>query len=453
MPIAGHKPLTQVNTQPSLPTIEPKNHKGIIYDDKNVPLHSLIAYISGAPMSVDWYAQVVGEHNDLREIDTEQHGNQQQYQKTVGLELRVAGPLQSSYDPETSITKVQGSATVYPFMRPNVADYFITDTPDNQRAIFRVSQVDRKTFNRDSVYSIEYEMVGYVSNNPVMYQDFENKTIRTYHFSKERLVEGLNPTLRSEDYHRVANLKALYSDIVKHYYDTFFNKRYSTLVLPAQSHAIYDSFLVNYLLKLNDTFDAYEIRSIKQIPTDGDTYLNQKQFWDLMLYKDYTGRRLCNDEMVLVSKLLFNRNGFVAGLAYSNIDYVVYPKTPDTSTQIPDRYGIKLEAMETVVDTTAYKGTVADVLDNQYVTPLKTLELIHGVLDDAKYVLSAAFYNDTDNMSVLELLVKAYLQGKPIDLDMLYALCDQYRYWKRLDQYYYAPILMTLVKEADRATY
>ncbi len=453
MPIAGHKPLTEVKTQPSLPVIEPSNYKSITYDDKNLPLHSLIAYVSGAPMSVDWYGQVVSEHNDLREIDPEQTGVQQQYQKTVNLEIRVATAFQSNFDQDTGITSVIGSATLYPFMRPNVSDYFVTDAPDNQRAICRVTQVDRKTVNRDSTYTVEYTMVGYVANMPVIFSDLENKSIRTYHFSKERLLEGLNPTLRSEDYEKVANLKSLYADIVKFYYDGFFNKDYSTLVLPGQDSAIFDSFLVNYLMKLNDTFDAYEIRSVKQIPTDNDKYLSQKQFWDLMLYKDYTGRKLTNDEMGLVSKYLFNKNGYVQGLAYSNIDYVVYPKNPDVSLYISECYDVKIEAMETIIDTTAFKGTVADILDNQYVTPTKTYVLIYDVLEDVKYVLSAAFYNDTPDQSVLEILVKAYLQGKPLDLDMLYALCNKFRYWKRLEQFYYGPILMTLVKEADRATY
>lgn len=454
MSIAKRKPTAEVpQNAAALPQVQPASYKGVVYDDKHTPLVSLIAYITGAPWAVNYYAQVVGEHNDLREIDPGQSGVYQQYSKTIGLELRVENALNSSYDNERGITTVTGSANVYPFMTPNVADYICADAGADQYALFRVTQVDRRSFNRDSVYTIEYELIGYVERNRELYDNIESKVIKSFHFSKDRLIEGLSPTLRTEDYHKVINLKSLYSDLVKFYYKSFFDVRYGTLVIPGQAQPCYDSFLVNYLSTLVETTDAPEIMSVRKIPTDRETYLSQPQFWDLLSNKDYNGKAYTNNKMGLVSKTLFNRNSYVQGLAFSNISYVVYPDNPDTSAYIGTIQCIKPILSATLVETVGQNNVVFSLADNQLVTDTKSYKLIHDVLYDDFYVLSAEFYNGTEQQSLLEILVKDYLKGNTLDLSKLYAVTDTFRKWKRLEQYYYGPILMTLIKEADRAQY
>jgi hypothetical protein len=342
---------------------------------------------------------------------------------------------------------------MYPFLIPNVSDYFITDTADNQKAIFRITQVDRKTFNLDSAHAIEYELVGYVSQNQEIFDSLQTKTIRSYTFSKQRLVEGLSPTLKSEEFEQVTNLNVLYRELTQYYFKTFFDRRYFTLVIPGQMYAFYDPYLVNYVLQIVDSFDAPEIRSIKQLPTDGDVYMKQSQFWELLMNKDYNGRRLCNQEMGFVHKHLFNQSTWLGGLLFSNIDYVVYPTLPDTSTKIGQAHDIKTQSLEDLIVTTGFKGSLQNAIDNQYVTNAKTYELKHEVLTDNKYVLSQSFYDDLPNQSVLEILVKDYMKKQALDLNMLYAVCNQYRSWNRLDQFYYGPVLMTLIKQVDRAQY
>lgn len=452
MPIASHKP-NEVVTQPNLPKIQPDHVKGIIYDDANKPLHSLISYIEGAPWTVDYYAQVVGEHNDLREIDPGQNSVYQQYQKTIGLEIRVANALSSTADSETGNMIVTGSGYIYPFMTPNKSDYFIADTADSQKAILRITQVERRTFNRDSVYSIEYQFIGFVSQSPEIFSDLESKVIRSYHFSKERLLEGLQPTIKSEEYQKVTSLKAQYSDIARYYFDTFFDRRYFTLVIPGQDYAVYDSMVVDYVLKLVDTNDSEVIRLIKDLPVDDDRYLNQMQFWKFMSEKNFDARLQCNDVMGMVSKVRFNSNPFIRGLRFTNIEYLIYPDTPDTSALVQNCFDIKELSTEVLQNGTGFKGSDGTGVNNTYTKADTTYDIIHDVLVDNKYVLSNNFYAQTTDQSVLEILVKDYLKGQSLDLDMLNAVIAVYKSWKRLEQFYYGPILLTLIKEANRAQY
>lgn len=453
MPIVSQKPTAApVAPNQQLPQIQPSTYKGVVYDDKNTPLTSLMAYVNGAPWSVNYYAQVIGEHNDLREVDTSQSGLYQQYTKTIGMEIRVETPLTSSYDTDNGITTVTGTANVYPFLVPNVADYFVANAADNQLAIFRISQVERKTFNRDSVYSIAYDLVGLVLNQGEIFDNLEAKSVRTYHFSKDRLIEGLSPTLRTEEYTKVMNLKALYSDMVQYYFKSFYSQEYGTLIVPGQEFAYYDPFVVNFLSQITASGDTEELRKYKVIATDKEKYIAQPQLFSLMLYKDYAGVKFCNQQMGLVSKNAFVRNSYAKGLAYSNIDYVVYPQIPDLSLDWELHARNRVLSNQQLTTVSAVNGVAFDTTKT-YAANNKTYKLIHEVILDNKYVLSSHFYDETSEASVLEILVKDYLKGNTLDLDMLYAVTDTYRQWGRLEQFYYGPLLMAVIKEADRAQY
>ena len=279
MPIATHKVDATLPVQASIPKIEPTNYQSIVNDDKVIPIKSLLAYIEGSSWNVDYYKQIVSKHNDLREVDPGQPNIYQQYEKITGLEIRVTTPLNDSYDSDTGITTVTGDGLLYPFIIPNALDYFIADAGDSKKAIFRITTVERKSFNTDSVFAINYDLVGYTDNAAQIYDDLVTKTIRTYFFNKDRLVDGLQPVIKEEEHNQLVSLSQAYKELVAYYFKTFFNRNVMTLVLPGQEYMIYDSFLVNYLMKLVDTSDAYEIQLVKQITTDNDLYLSQPQFW------------------------------------------------------------------------------------------------------------------------------------------------------------------------------
>lgn len=453
MPIANYKPNTTPVIPVKLPTTEPANVKSIVYSDNNVPLSSLIAYIEGAPYYCDYFKQVVAEHNDLREIDPGQPNVYQQYEKINGLEIRVATPLTSSYDADTAITTVTGGGIIYPFMIPNVSDYFVSDADDHRKGLFRITNVERRTFNRDSAFYVDYEMVGYTDAAGPLYDDLVSKVIREYHFSKERLLEGLQPVLRTTQYHQLNTLRQRFEDISRYYLRTFFNRQYTTLVIPGQTAAIYDSFLVDFLFKILDSFLYEEMRHMRQFCVDKDPFMQQPQFWDLLLRRDFNGLASCNQKMSQVSKYTFGSSGFIHGIFFSTIDYLVYPVSPDLTALLENNPEAKTVDLEVLEEPTNVFGTLAELILHQYVSGTNTYPYVKLVTIDDFYVLSQAFYSQSGSMSLLEILVKDYLKMQPINLDMLLALCDAYTSLGRLEQYYYGPILLVLLKEADRSNY
>jgi len=456
MPIAGQKPTSEPEVRVELPAVEPTNYKSVIYDDNNVPLQSLLAFVEGAPWPVDYYAQVKAQHNDLRDVDPGQQAVYQQYQKFVGLEIRVDQALTTSFDSNSANSTVTGSGNMYPFMKVNVGDVFVTDVADNKRAMFRLTEVSRRTFNRDSAWTIEYTMIGYVdgsADNQAQFAALENGTIRTYYFSKDRLLEGLQPFIKSEEYANVTNLRSVYEDLIQYYFQNIFNLKYSTLVVPGQDYAIYDMHLVEFLMKIVDTEDADQIKHVKRLTADNDIYLQQPDLWSMLYERDYPQRLRCNQVFGLVGRNYFNRNTFLTGFRYSNVQYLVYPNDPDTSLNIEGTCGAKPIDLQEIINTTPFKGQDYSDVDNTYVDDLKSYDIIHEVLSDDRYVLSAAFYDDTDDKSLLEILVRDYMNRAAIDLPKLLACCNVFKKWKRLEQFYYGPLLLTLLREAYRAQY
>ena len=73
-------------------------------------------------------------------------------------------------------------------------------------------------------------------------------------------------------------------------------------------------------------------------------------------------------------------------------------------------------------------------------------KIIHSVSTE-RYVFSKAFYNGTPTgMSLLEGVIKNYLTGVAIPASYLQIIVDDYNTWPKLEQYYYTPVLVHLLR-------
>ncbi|HXQ32506.1 MAG TPA: hypothetical protein VN843_00655, partial [Anaerolineales bacterium] len=219
MSIVRYKPTVIPPTQPQLPIVQPEHYKGVVVDDKYQSLHSLTAYAEGFPQTIDYYGQIVGDSNDIREIDPAQSGVYQQYTKINGLDIRVDSPLTMQYNDDTGLSSITGSAFIYPDIIPNTYDYFTYRTTRGKLSLFRITNVTRKSMNRDSLHAVEYQMVGYVDqagDAKIMFDSLESKVSRQYYFHGDRLVEGKSPLLKSEDHENIGDLQNDYRNILSY---------------------------------------------------------------------------------------------------------------------------------------------------------------------------------------------------------------------------------------------
>lgn len=448
MPIAKIKPDAPSPVTPTIPRIEPPVYKGVLIDDKQLPLNSLINYVEGAPWTVHYYSQVLGRDNDLRDFDPSQPNIYQQYSKIIAAEIRVTTALNTSMNAEEATESITGTALLYPFMTPNKGDLFVASVGGGRDGVFMVDQVDRKSFNREAVFSIDYHMAFFVDASPEKFQSLEDKVIRQYYFHKDRLTSGQSPTVIDADHQLILDFRETYTEMVKYYFKAFYTPRRSTLIVPGQADDCYDPFLVAYVLQLVDVMDALEIKYIKQLNMEKDPFLTQPQFWSVMASRNYIELSHCNQTMNLVDTMMFGNDPMLNSLVYTGVTHLVYPKKIDDSILDPTAVNFKFTSMASLLEVSNDLGAMHGISTDLYQDVNRSYPYADEVLTDEHYVFSENFYLGTPNQTVLESLTTDYLLGNVLDTKKLSALCQRYRTWGRLEQFYYMPILMTLVKTA-----
>lgn len=443
MAIAKRRPDVEPKVEALTPDVEEQTYLGIVHENENLQVTSMLAYIDGMPWTVQYYSQLIGMHNDLRELDSGQDAAFQQYQNIKDLEIRVDSALQTSYDSNTNLTTVSGSANVYGFV-PNSNDYFIAEAGSTNTALFRITTVERKAFNRQSVYLINYTLVRYITDQDEQYINLQAKVVRTYKFSKERVVEGLSPLLRVEQNTLYTQIGSAYKHLARYYYKTFFNNDFKTLILPKQSRSIYDHGLIDFLRQIMDTLEADEITSIMYAPVDNDAYINEGGLWRVLLDRDYAALEYTAHKAVILHRSHFSKASWLRSAFYWPIEYHVIPLALK-------RAGLTNKPEPVLSDAVDLEPT-----DSTY-DPLKTtvngVRLIPYVAEDDYYVLSQWFYTNKGQSSVLEILVRDYLKCQTIDLHKLNVLVSSYRTWPILEQFYFGPLLFLLMKDAVRGFY
>lgn len=456
MPIAKFKPDTKIQPQPNVPKLSPTNYTSPAKDEKVIPVDVILAYIDGSEWSVNYYSQYTSKTNDLREVDPGEHPVYQQYTLINNYSLKVNSELATSYDSETGITKVSGSANMFSFIIPNVNDYFVTDSGDSRTGLFKVTNVERRSFNTESVFEINYELIGYINTGTSvsLFEDLTSKVIKIYYFDLSRFQQGLYPLVIEETRQKLIDYNIAYTDLVSYYVSTFFNRKYMTFILPGQQLVCYDPFIVKYITKIVESDLATELKELRSYTTENDPYIAQPQFWTLMLTRVHKDINYINQSMGIATKHQFNSNGFIHGFKYSDLDYMVYPLEAivDTSLQngltpVPKFISYDFTQLE---NTTNCKGDISVGLTTLYTDASGVRVLSEGLILDNYYVLTEKFYNNAADMSVIELLTKDYIKCNTIDKNMLDFVLDNYQDLNRLEQFYYGPILMSILKDVVR---
>lgn len=443
MAIAQHTPEAGVVVVPSLPKVQPDAMKSIVADDTYSSNLAMLPFVDGSQYNVNYYSQVLGLHSDLRELDAGQSGVYQQYNKIVNLELRVTSELTSSFNAATNMTLVTGSANVYPPLIPNVGDVFVANIGDGKDGIFIVKTADRKNFSRDSIYTIEYELAAdiTVGEGITRYADLESKVNAVTYYYKDFLLSDQNPNLVTADFKAITDLTVALSDITQYFFKTFFNRNFNTVTIPDQLNAVYDSRLLETVMRLVVTTDAANVRHTRLLNMDEDIHLADDCIWTAMLARDINLINYTDNRAGLVQAQSFNNNPLLEGYRFSGIPYAVYPIVSN-----PVIGETKVLATNVLTASPINTGGITGAVSNSYTVGERIIPLIKPVLVDDYYVLSSSFYLKDTTQSLLEVLVNDHLASRAVTPATLLLLVNQYRKWDKLEQYYYIPLVMMLIK-------
>lgn len=425
---------------------------------------SLMVYMEGMAWSVDYYSQLLGKSDDIREVDIGQNPALQQYQKIHDLELRVQNELSSSWDEDNSLMTVTGTAVIVQVI-PNQHDYFVTDAGTKGKGLFKITSVERKTYNNEAVYEINYVLLGYLDHHDIKarYEGIIARVVREYYFVKDRITAGLSPLLTKKEHGDSIDLRKSYMSLARSYQLFFYGQADRIFLFPDTEERIFDPRLVGFLRYSVDPKDMDALNQMHAPSMDRDEYLAMPSIWTAIEQQDVSIIQNTMPLFKMAARAHFKTNSWMMSTMLWQVSQYVYPY-PDESHQWwnlkghqshekhgyfspyvrnPEVFSLR-DDIETIPDNLIWNTTKVagdDIL------------IFKNTCRDEYYVLSEDFYKQTDNLSLLEIVVRDYIERKPISLEQVKILVQRYGYLPMLEKFYYGPIILFMIRNVVRGFY
>lgn len=443
MPIVKSTQRNEVRTDNFLPQIEPKEHKSVVVDTKYTPLSNLIVHVEGAKWKVDYYKQVLDRDSSLAGHNPTKQAPYQQYHCIHEYILKVSSPLSTTQEDETKAMQVTGSATCYPPLIANVGDMFVADIGDGRSGIFQITNSEKKSIFKESVYEINYTLVDYATGDRL--NDLNKKVVKDSYFLMDFLEHGQNPLLSSEEWQNVKEVNSHYPYIIETYVDKYFSNHYRTFIVPEQAVSIYEHFVTRMVSHWFNNDDHHKLMSLKVYNVDDDPYFECLSIYDAIEKRDLRAIRACFRATVNIPVKYFHYEPRIQSLRFSGMKNVILPTDPLPYATSRNEYTC-LKRNAGIPDNNTIMTKASQVF-----TTLDDIQLIPRIDLSKSYVLSPSFYDGENNgLTHLEIQLMNYFQHEPVSLRIVKALIEDWETWGPLEQFYLTPILIVLMKAAVR---
>ena len=405
-------------------------YESVAVDTARHDINSMLTHIEGSSWTVDYYSQMLGKDSEAQPLQLDLDPAYQQYTAVFNMELKVTSPLEFDMADDTGSMSATGSATVYPYLIPNLGDTFIAGTGDGRDGVFTVTNVERLTILKETAHRIDYSIVTYLNDQ---YRDnLKIKTIKETYFKREFLLVGQNPFLIGSDVQKIDTLQEHKRKLLGRYIKTFLSTDYSVLIEPHDTKkGIYDHFLAKAFDSVFSVEDHKLTRELKVMNCDGEPSMSDYTVWNCLLDMDTSlmplvvkrmdvikTRRFGSRPVISGSQLGFRTTPVYRGIAYSGIDYMYIPSDNQDD----------LEPMPDVGEP----------------------PLIHPPHSGGGYIFSRSFYNDEPGKSRLEIETLRAMNGESLSHETLNELANESINWDQQSQFFYIPVLLILIKVAER---
>ncbi len=462
MAIASVRPTRQEVIGKDIPLIQPNDYKGVVNNLKHTPEESLVYYTNGYEWTCDYYSQITNSSNDLKALDPSQSKVYQQYNKIKSFIIKVEDPLSESQDNVNKLMSVGGSGVVTNGIVPEAGDMFIADVGIGKPGLFTITKTDRKSYFTQSVFQIDYTLLGYVESNISRVSDMENKVINTYRYNRlyNNFSEGA--IISENSYITQKSLLIYQQEFIDYFFSNFWSHNFSTFIVPKQNFPIYDPFMMIFIRKILNVLDNYKFQECRVLNTNYDCGLAQPVVLTVLVNKQKNLIPVTNKYMGLASTAYYAGNPLLLSIAYSGLAYTVYPVLKSINPGVLENdpmtfWGYSFDGPLANMPS-ALTGECSGLplsehhLQNELITyngttvAGKNIPLVKPAFFSNTYIFSSDFYKQTGEYSLLEALVWQYLKDEYIDSKQLNMICDDYINWTAFDQFYYLPVLILLIK-------
>lgn len=452
--------------------IAPKPYKHSIVDSSKTPIESLAAWIGGSNLQVDYYSQIFGGSEELKAFDPNQLNPYQNYHKINRLIIKLQGAFSQDDEGENGRFSISASAVIPPFpnLVPNVGDAIIADMGEGDAGQFSVTRVRKLTNNHASAWEITLKHDRVVTSD--LEQKLNSKVTKESYYQRDYLITGQNAILAAEDYNAVGVLNQHLRNISQMFVSNNFSYANHTLIIPGQADATYDPYVVRATLKVVSGEDSPMTRDIREYNCDDHRIPKFVDIYTAVMKRDKTLLYNTFKEFACVTVALLNPSVYQNSVRYSGIRYIVAPYRPNLDN---DNYatlneiitGYRLSVVNPGITLTGTTGDdcrcVADIripceccdngctdkdtdtvdTDSNFGNPGMDIPTI----GNTSYVLSTAFYDKKlVECSLFERVIWNILDDKPMNYKEVFAFCENYHKWGKLEQYYLGPLLILMIR-------
>lgn len=410
-------------------TATPTPARSALIDSDYHPSSHLVNHMEGSPLTVDYYRQILGSDDTAKPLQLGVAAANQYYEKIRNFILRVTSPLSSSQNSDNNEFTVTGEASVFWGLKPNVGDMFIADGGEGYLALLTVTNVERLTYTKTAAYTIRFQITDRLDanrNTSEWMQDLFGKVMRTSVFEPSLLEQYDNPFVTEEDYLSFKTVEEDQESLEEYFISKFWLPETQGYCIPNQPIATFDGFHSRFCRQIG-FFDSRRHVTVHQLGCLD--YEQMFTLWDLLVEMSNRKLRLTTTKMGVYTSRSMRAQSANRGVGFSLYPYCL---APWDTLSISNEYTIP-----TAPD--AFKRS-RDDFNAELVPSYRSVDC------DDSYVLSAAFYaGSTGQMCNFERLVAAMLKSEEVDVKLVTRMTAEYYSLPLLEQFYYGPILYTLL--------
>lgn len=411
------------------------DYRSNISDVKVKPLGSIVTQLSGYPISVNYYSQVIGRDQDLDGYNPT-HSPLQQLKEIKELQIKLQSPFNYSMIAATGFTDFTTDAKFYaPGFIPNEGDIVVAAIGNGRLGRFEVTQALKLSIYDGAAYSVELRLMGLA--NTAFFDEVKTRVVEKLVYIKDFMVSGQSPLIGQEDYDRLMALKDAEHTLIEHYLRMFISKEHGTFIVPSQPSMTYDPYVTQCMLDLIEV-DLYPmIRKVRNLDVDSNNSREALDIYTVLMDRDLASLPLCFKQVVRRSTSEWARYPRLGSIAHSGIATCIYPK--DYTLGVDHTY---------LPNTTGYLGGLP-LMNTAPVVPLDPTGASVPSPRDYTYVFSDSFYTKASvPMTRLESVCMDYLSNRLINIPELLDILSERPTWSQVDQFYFGPILIMLCRVA-----
>ena len=465
--------LPELPKKPAPVTPTPQAYKNSVVNSSVTPIETIAQFIGGSNWTVDYYSQNAGAHEQLKPFDLTQLAAYQSYQRINKLVVKLQGALRPADDREGGRMGLTGSMIIPPTpgLIPNQYDMFVADIGEGQAGIFTITSVEKNTTNRSTAWNIEFKLQ--LPGNESNIKRLDAKVTEESFYDKDLLILGQNPLLKTPDYNALHDLKNYLREISTYWVSTNYSPEHRTFILPLQSVPIYDQYVVRAIMSIVSPESHRYLTGLTQYNCDDHRLEKATDIYQALIKCDPTLLYTAFRPWTAISTQILTPSYYQHSVRYSGIKGIVIPAV---ANQDADDFNLLAEwsvdhrlNVNGISDLDFYLNnfscpadpTIPCEFENvplpEQGTTAETTHQVDAGMDVPNiglsgYVLPQRFYEGkVENATRFERAVWQMLRREPLDYQLIYQFCLKFRLWGRLEQFYYGPILICLIKASLRS--